>query len=72
MITTVKLKKYVANAYILGIIVSKLCYKKKPSPVILFLINKDLKIGTILLLSLAISLWVESDKKLLFNSQEVI
>ena len=45
MISTVKLKKYIAGVSIFGIIISKLCYRKKLYLVILFEINKDSKVS---------------------------
>ena len=57
MIFAIELKRLVASASILNIIISKFYYKKKPYPIILFKIYKDLIIGlycTILALSFAI------------------
>ena len=62
MISAIELKRDVANASILGIIVSKLRYEKKSCPIILFKIDKGLEVGfyhTILPFSLAVCLWVE-------------
>ena len=59
MISAIELKKCVAGAGILGIIISKLCYKKKPYPIILLKVDKDLEVGfyhIILPLNLAIRL----------------
>ena len=39
MISIIKLKKYMANTSILGIIINKLCYRKKLCPVILFKVD---------------------------------
>ena len=44
IIFVVKLKKHMADISIFGIIIDKLCYKKKPYLIILFKIDKDLKI----------------------------
>lgn len=63
MITTVELKRGIIDSYILDIIVGKLYYRQKPSLVILFPINKNLKVGfydAILLLSLTVGLWLQS------------
>ena len=52
-----KLKKYIAGISNFGIIINELCYKKKLYPIVLFKINKNLKIGfhyTIMFFSLAI------------------
>ena len=43
MISTIKLKKYMVDASIFGIIVDKFCHKKKLYPIILFKIDKNLK-----------------------------
>ena len=62
------------GAGIFRIIVSKFSYRKELSPIILFVINKSSEIGfhrAVLSLSLAISLRVESSKKLLLDSKEV-
>ena len=45
MISAIKLEICVAGADILGIIVSKLCYRKKGCPIILFEVDKGLEIG---------------------------
>ena len=42
--STIKLKKYVVNASIFGIIIYKLCHKKKTYLVILLKIDKGLEI----------------------------
>ena len=63
-----------ADASILGIIVGKLCYKKKPCPIILLKIDKNLEIGfycTIVSLNLAICLWVEGGRKSLLDAEEI-
>ena len=57
MISTIKLKKYIANTYIFGIIVNKFCYRKKLCLVILFKVDKSLEIDfyySILFFDLAI------------------
>ena len=59
MISTVELEKRVAGASILGIVVGKLRYGKKPYLIILLEVEKDLEEGfyhTILPFSLAIHL----------------
>ena len=59
MISIIKLKKHVIGISILSIIISKLHYKKKLYPIILFKIDKSSKIGfyyTISLFDLAIYL----------------
>ena len=62
MIFAIKLKKCVANIDIFGIIISKLCYKKKSCLIILFKVDKNSKISFncgVLSLSLAICLRIE-------------
>ena len=64
-----------AGASILGIIIGKFHYKKKPYQVILFEIDKSLKISfyyIILLFGLTICLWVESGGEFLLDAQEII
>lgn len=75
MIALVKLKKYMTNIFIFGIIINKLGYKQKSSSIILFLINKNTKISfcyTVLPLSLIVYLWIKYSKKLLFNIKKVV
>ena len=58
-ISAIKLKRYMADASILGIIINKLYYKKKPCLIILLKVDKILKISfhhTILPLNLAVNL----------------
>ena len=65
MISIVKLKKYVVNTGILDIILSKLYYKKKLCPIILFKFDKSLKkcfYYAILPLNLAIYMRIEGGK----------
>ena len=49
MVSIVELKKYISNAYIIGIFISKLSYNKEPSPIILFKVNKNAKISLCLI-----------------------
>lgn len=63
-----------ASIYIFDIILCKFGYQKELSLVILFKVNKSLKIGlyyTILALYLLISLRVEYSKKLLLNAKKI-
>ena len=63
-----------ANACILGIIISKLGYKQELSLVILFEVDESPKVGlnnTVQLLCLAISLKIESHEELTFDAEEV-
>ena len=67
----IELERFVTGVGILGIIVSKLCYRKKPCLIILFQVDKDPKIGfhcAILSLSLAVRLQVEGGRKFLLNA----
>ena len=60
-----------ANTSILGIIIGKLYYKKKPCPIILLEVNQGLKIGfnhIILPLSQTVRLQVKVSKKFLLNA----
>ena len=53
MIFAIELKRYIANASILGVIVDKFYYGKKPCLIILLKVNVSSKVGfhyTILLL----------------------
>ena len=75
MISAIELKKYVANAGILGIVIDKLCHRKKLCPIILFKVDKDSEINfyyTILPLSLAVCLQVEGGRKFLLDVKEII
>ena len=74
MISAIELKRCVANAGILGIVVSKLCHGKKPYPIILLEVDKGSEVGfyrTILSLSLAVRLWVEGGGESLLNAEEI-
>ena len=62
MIFAVKLKRCIANADILNIIISEFCYRKKLCLINLFKIDKNLKITfycTVLPLNLAIYLRIK-------------
>lgn len=74
-ITIIEFEKYLADTCIFSIVIGKLRHKQKLSPVVLFLIDKNLKVGfssAILLLSFAIGQWVEDSRELLLDVQEVI
>ena len=45
MISEIELKRCIASASILGIIVSELYHSKKPCPIILLEVDKGLKVG---------------------------
>ena len=71
----VQLKEYIANTSILSINISKFSYQQKFILVILFKINKALKICfcyTVQLFCLAISLKIKSGKKFLQNTKKVV
>ena len=74
MIFAIELKKCMAGAGILGIVVSKLRYGKKPCPIILFKVDKGSEVGfhrTILSLSLAVRLRVEGGGKSPLDVEEI-
>ena len=65
MISVIELKRCLANADILSVVVCKLRYRKKLCPIILLEVDKSSKIGfycIILPLSLAVDLWMEDSK----------
>ena len=64
MISIVKFKKCVIATGIFGIIVNKLCYKKKLCPIILFEVNKGSQVKfyhIVLLFGLIIYLKIEDN-----------
>ena len=74
MIFAIEFKKYVANTSIFSIIIAKLYYKKKSYSIILFKVNKNLKIGlyyTFLFLNLIIYLQIKGDKEFLLNTKKI-
>ena len=74
MISAIELEKCVAGAGILGIVVSKLRYGKKPYPIILLKVDKGLEVGfhhIILPLSLAVCLRVEGVGKSPLDAKEI-
>ena len=75
MISAIKLKRCVAGADILGIIVSKLRYRKKPCLIILLEVDESLEISfhhTILPLSLVVRLWIESNKESPLDIKKIV
>ena len=75
IISAIEFEKYIADISIFDIIVYKLRHKKNLCPIILFKINKDLKIGfyyTILFFSLAVSLWVEDGIKSPLDAKKIV
>ena len=75
MISAIEFEKCVANADILGIVVSKLRYGKKLCLIILLKVDKGSEVGfyhTILLLSLAVRLRVEGGGEFPLNAKEIV
>ena len=74
MIFAIEFKKCVANISIFGIIIGKLCYKKKLYLIILLKVDKNSEVDfyyTILPLSLAVYLWVKGNREFLLNTKEI-
>ena len=74
IISIIELKKYVTNASIFGIIVNKLCYKKKLYLIILLKVNKNLEIGLyyiILSFNLAVHFWLKGNREVLLNVKKI-
>ena len=74
MISAIELKRCVAGAGILGIVVSELRHGKKSCPIILLEVDEGLEVGfhrTILSLSLAVYLWVESRGEFPLDAKEI-
>ena len=74
MIFAIELKRYMANAGILSIIIGEFCYKKKPYSIILLEVDKDLEVGfhyTILSFNLAVRLRMEGSEKSPLDAKEI-
>ena len=74
MISAIELKRCVAGAGILGIVVSELRHGKKSCPIILLEVDKGSEVGfyrTILPLSLVVCLRVEGGGKSLLDAEEI-
>ena len=74
MIPAIELKKCMANASILGIVIGKLCHGKKPCPIILFKVDKDSEVSfylTILPFGLTFRLWVEGNGEFPLDAKEI-
>ena len=70
MISAIELKRYVASASVLGIVIGKLCHRKKPCPIILIKVDKGSEVGfhcTILPFGLPVCLGVESVRESLLD-----
>ena len=75
MISAIKLEKCVAGAGILGIVLYKLCYGKKPYLIILFKIDKNSELGfycTILSFDLTVRLLMKGGEKSPINAKEIV
>ena len=73
MVAVVEFEKHMAGARIFGVVVSKLSYWQKPSPVILLTVNKRFEVcihGAVLPLGLAVCLRIKSGGKLLLNVEK--
>ena len=71
MIFAIELKKCVVGARVLGVIIGKLCYKKKPCPIILLEVNKGLEVDffcTILPFSQSVYLGVKNNEEFLLDA----
>ena len=74
MISAIELEKYVADAGILGVVIGKLCHRKKPCLIILLKVDKGLKIGfhcAILPFGLTVRLWVEGGRESPLYAKEI-
>ena len=74
MIFVIELKRFMANAGILGIVIGKFYYKKMSCSIILLRVDKGLEVNfycTILLLSLAVCLRVEGGKEFSLDAEEI-
>ena len=74
MISTIEFEKCVADVGILDIVVSELCYEKKPCPIILLEVDKRLEVGfhcIIMPLSLTVRLQLESGKESPLDAEEI-
>ena len=63
-----------ADASILGIVIGKFYYKKKPCLIILFKVDKKLEVGfyyTILPFDLIVYLWVKDGGEFSLNAEEI-
>ena len=74
MISTIELEKCVAGTSIFGIVIDKLCYKKKPCSIILLEVDKGLEANfyhTILPLNLVIYLRIEGSEESPFDAKKI-
>ena len=74
IISTIKFKKYIIGAYILGIVISKLNYQKKACLVISFKVDQGSKISfyyIIVSLDLTMYLRIEGNEKFLFDTKKI-
>ena len=75
MIFAIELKKHIISICIFNIIIDKFCCKKKLCSVILFSINKSLKVDLyhlILFFDLAIYIKIKSGEKFLLDNKKIV
>ena len=75
MVSPLELKRRMAGANILGIIIGKPCYTKKPCLVILLEVSKDSKVGfyyVILFFGLTVRLWIEGGRESPLDTKEIV
>ena len=71
----IKLKKYRLSFYIFNIIINKFYYKKNPYLIILFKINKNLKLSlycAILYFNFIVYLKIKDSRKFILNIKKII
>lgn len=74
IIAIVKLKRYIVEVCIFDIIISKLIYKQELNLIVLFFMEKSIKISlyyAILFLILAVHLQIENNRKFLLNIKKI-
>ena len=74
MISAMKLERCVAGASILGVVVGKLCHKKKLCPIILLEVDKGLEVSfhrAILPFGLTVHLLVEGGRESPLYTKEI-
>lgn len=74
MVAVVDIERRVAGVRIFGVVVNKLSYWQKPSPVILLIINKRFEVclhSAVLPLGLAVCLRMNGSRKLLLDVKKV-
>ena len=74
MISAIELKRCVAGAGILGVVVGEFCHGKKPCPIILLEVDKGSEVGfyrAILPFGLTVRLWVEDGGESSLYAEEI-